>query len=113
MIDLPGMVTTKGKAKGKAIGPRANRTPGHASGRPHDTGTTTAILKSAFRTCRSLSLQTATPSTPLWNGGRVGILTPTAEKADFDRQLFNDLLEVKPTVLKGVPKFWEQVLLSI
>ena len=48
--------------------------------------------------------------TTLWNGGRVGLLTPAAAGADFDRGFFDDLLEVKPTVLKGVPKLWEQVL---
>ena len=57
-----------------------------------------------------------TAYTTLWNGGRLGISTPAAPAgADaasaeaVERQLFGDLLVVKPTVLKGVPRFFEQV----
>ena len=45
--------------------------------------------------------------TALWNGGCVGIATPRGDAGT--EQVFRDLLAVRPTVLKGVPAFWEQV----
>ena len=55
--------------------------------------------------------------TTLFNGGRVGILTPELGadhrsndgKDDKQECIFRDLQDIKPTVLKGVPKFWETV----
>ena len=44
--------------------------------------------------------------TALWNGGCVGIAT--ARQGGDTAQIFRDLLAVRPTVLKGVPAFWEQ-----
>eukprot|EP00040_Diaphanoeca_grandis_P025356 m.140341 g.140341 ORF g.140341 m.140341 type:complete len:1118 (+) comp30109_c0_seq6:188-3541(+) len=55
--------------------------------------------------------------TSFYNGGSVGILTteelarqcsPRA-KYDLSQQIFRDLQTVQPTILKGVPKFWESV----
>ena len=45
--------------------------------------------------------------TALWNGGCVGIAT--ARQGGDTAQIFRDLLAVRPTVLKGVPAFWEHV----
>ncbi|CAE7361590.1 car [Symbiodinium sp. KB8] len=42
--------------------------------------------------------------TALWNGGRVGIRTPGSTD-----EIFRDLQALRPTVLKGVPAFWERV----
>jgi acyl-CoA synthetase (AMP-forming)/AMP-acid ligase II len=47
--------------------------------------------------------------TSIWNGGRVGICT---HRGNTDI-IFRDLKEVKPTVLKGVPAFFEQVLQAV
>ena len=60
--------------------------------------------------------------TTLWNGGRVGIATPSGNDQPSNAQpgkeehrpgkeerLFSDLLRLRPTVLKGVPQFWEHV----
>ena len=33
----------------------------------------------------------------------------TTQKTDLTTRLFSDLRDVRPTVLKGVPKFWEQL----
>ena len=51
--------------------------------------------------------------TALWNGGSVGIVTPQGEGeggGGGTERIFRDLLLVRPTVLKGVPAFWEQAL---
>ena len=51
--------------------------------------------------------------TALWNGGSVGIVTPQGEGEGGGggaERIFRDLLLVRPTVLKGVPAFWEQAL---
>lgn len=48
--------------------------------------------------------------TALWNGGRVGILTRTPPGCSKAEQIFADLQAVRPTVLKGVPTFWERVV---
>lgn len=45
-----------------------------------------------------------TVCTNFWNGGRVGIRTP----GDTD-EIFKDLTQVQPTVIKGVPAFFEKV----
>ena len=34
---------------------------------------------------------------------------PKTQKTDLTTRLFSDLRDVRPTVLKGVPKFWEQL----
>ena len=34
---------------------------------------------------------------------------PKTQKTDLTTRLFRDLKDVRPTVLKGVPKFWEQL----
>ena len=46
--------------------------------------------------------------TSLWNGGRVGIVTPKLRGSSLTDQIFLDLQLVRPTVLKGVPTFWER-----
>eukprot|EP01062_Namystynia_karyoxenos_P018182 TRINITY_DN16759_c0_g1_i4.p1 TRINITY_DN16759_c0_g1~~TRINITY_DN16759_c0_g1_i4.p1 ORF type:complete len:1198 (+),score=368.56 TRINITY_DN16759_c0_g1_i4:83-3595(+) len=57
-----------------------------------------------------------TVATTLWNGGRVGIAAAASGgaegSADRAAAIFRDLQEVRPTVLKGVPKFWESVHLA-
>jgi hypothetical protein len=47
--------------------------------------------------------------TCIWNGGRVGICT---HRGNTDI-IFRDLKEVRPTVLKGVQAFFEQVLQAV
>ena len=49
--------------------------------------------------------------TTLWNGGRVGIATPASvgTQSIAEERLLRDLRDLQPTVLKGVPKFWEQL----
>ena len=48
--------------------------------------------------------------TSLWNGGRVGIVTPKLRDGSLTDQIFLDLQLVRPTVLKGVPTFWERLV---
>eukprot|EP00756_Hemistasia_phaeocysticola_P051966 Hpha_TRINITY_DN27151_c0_g1::TRINITY_DN27151_c0_g1_i1::g.29360::m.29360 len=52
-----------------------------------------------------------TVSTGLWNGGRIGITRgqPAGREKGSVDHLFEDLQLIRPTVLKGVPKFWESV----
>ncbi|CAJ1404816.1 unnamed protein product [Effrenium voratum] len=45
-----------------------------------------------------------TVCTSFWNGGRVGIRSPGSTD-----EIFRDLVAVRPTVLKGVPAFFERV----
>ncbi|CAK0887223.1 unnamed protein product [Prorocentrum cordatum] len=49
-----------------------------------------------------------TVATSLWNGGRVGLVTYCHGHSKME-DIIKDLQEVRPTFLKGVPKFWEDM----
>jgi fatty acid CoA ligase FadD9 len=44
----------------------------------------------------------------LWNGGRLGLVTFEPDKPKME-SIITDLQEIRPTVLKGVPKFWQEI----
>jgi long-chain acyl-CoA synthetase len=49
-----------------------------------------------------------TVATTLWNGGRVGLVAFAPGRPKME-QIIADLRAIRPTVLKGVPKFWQEI----
>eukprot|EP01043_Picozoa_sp_COSAG02_P044586 COSAG02_NODE_3997_length_5934_cov_5.000171_2_plen_1177_part_00 len=49
-----------------------------------------------------------TVATTMWNGGRVGLITYQSNVPKME-SIIADLQEIRPTVLKGVPKFWQEI----
>ena len=49
-----------------------------------------------------------TVATTLWNGGRVGLVAYQSSTPKME-SIIADLQEIRPTVLKGVPKFWQEI----